>query len=117
MATLFSTPPLKASWISRYHFSPLTIRLLWRLSACMASTCGFGFFLALYAMPRILRARANGDPKGFAAFVLVDLWVPNLADMWQYVRRDFLRLSEKRRMRKPLAIEIDEIPIEGSPQI
>ncbi len=117
MATLFSTLPLKDSWISRHRFSPLTIRLLCRLSVCMAYTFGFGSVLALYAMPRILRMCANGDPKGFAAFLLVDLWVLNLADMWHYVRRNLLRLWENRGTREPLLIESHEVHREGNAQI
>jgi hypothetical protein len=110
------TTPLKVSSISPYRLSPLTIGLLWRLSVCMASTFGFGSFLALYAMPRILRECADGDPKGFAAFILVSLWVQSLADMWQHVRRNLLQLWENRRAQKPLSIEIHE-QTEGSAQI
>ena len=104
MATLFSTQPLKVSWISRHRLSPLTIRFLSRLAVCLASTFGCGSFLALYAMPRILRACAAGDPMGFVGLVMVTLWVQSLADMWQYVRRDFRRLWETRRRPKPISI-------------
>lgn len=107
MATLFSTPPLKVSWISRHRPSPLAIRFLWRLSVCLASTFGFGSFLALYAMPRILRACVDGDPIGFVGLVLFALWVQSLADMWQYVRWNLLRLWENRPRRKPISIGIE----------
>ncbi len=107
MATLFSTPPLKVSWISRHRPSPLTIRFLWRLSACLASTFGFGSFLALYAMPRILQACVAGDRSGFPGLVLFSLWVHSLADMWQYVLRDLLELRENRRRQEPSSIGIE----------
>jgi hypothetical protein len=107
MATLFPTPPLKVSWISRHRLSLLTIRFLSRLSVCLASTFGFGSFLTLYGMARILRACAAGDPMGFVGLVLVALWVQSLADMWQYVRRDFRRLWETRSRPKPISIGIE----------
>ena len=65
MSTLFSTS-LKVSSMSRHRLSPLTIRFLCRLSVCTAFTLGFGTFLALYAMPRILGACANGDQRDFS---------------------------------------------------
>jgi hypothetical protein len=117
MATLFSTPPLKDSWISRRRLSPLTIRLLWRLSVCVVYSFGFGSVLALYAMPHILRMCTKGDPKGFTAFVLVDLWILNLADMWHYVPRNLLRLWENRGTRESRLIEGHEVHREGSAQI
>jgi hypothetical protein len=107
MATLFSTPPFKVSWISRHRPSPLAIRFLWRLSACLASTFGFGSFLALYAMPRILRACVAGDRVGFVGLVLFSLWVHSLGDMWQYVQRDLVELRENRRRQKPISIGIE----------
>jgi hypothetical protein len=103
MAPLFSTP-LSVSWMSRHRLSPLTIRLLRRLSVCIASTFGFGSFLALYAMPRILRACAGGDPMGFVGLVLFALWIQSLADMWQHVRRDLLQLWQNRHTGKPLSM-------------
>lgn len=115
MAALFSTP-LKVSSMSHHRLSPLTIRFLCRLSVCMAFTFGFGSFLALCAMPHILRECADGDPKGFAAFILVTLWVQSLADLWRHVRRNLLQLWENRRAQKPLSIEIHE-QTEGSAQI
>jgi hypothetical protein len=105
MATLSSTA-LKVSWLSRYRLSPPTSRFFWRLAVCMASTFGFGGFLALYAMPRILRACTDGDPMGLVGLVLFVLWVETLVDMWQSVRWNLLRLWDNRRTRKPLSIAI-----------
>lgn len=113
MATLSSTA-LKVSWISRHRLSPLTIRLLWRLAVCIASTFGFGSFLALYAMPRIFRACTDGNPMGIVGLVLFVLWLETLVDMWQSVRWNLLRLWENRRTRKPLSIAITT---EERPQI
>jgi hypothetical protein len=113
MATLSFTA-LKGSWIFRHRLSPLTFRFLWRLAVCLASTFGFGTFLALYAMPRILQACVAGDRSGFLGVVLFSLWVHSLADMWQYVRRDLLELRENRRGQKPISIGIEP---ENGPQI
>jgi hypothetical protein len=117
MATLFSTPPLKDSWISRHRLSPLTIRFLCRLSVCTVYSFGLGSVIALYAMPRILRMCSNGDPRGFAAFVMVNLWILNLADMWHYVRFNLLLLWETRGVREPFLVESHEAHREGSAQI
>ncbi len=116
MATLFSKP-LKVSSMFRHRHSPLAIRFLYRLSVCMASTFGFGAFLALYAMPRILAACVNGDPKGFLGLVLFVPWIETLADMWHDVRRNLLQLWANRGTRKLLSIEVHEIDAEGSAQI
>lgn len=116
MSTLSSTS-LKTSSMSHHRLSPLTIRFLCRLSVCMACTFGFGTFLALYAMPSILGACANGDPKGFLGLVLFVLWIETLVDMSHHVRRDLLQLRANRPTRKPLSIGVHEIHTEGSGQI
>jgi VIT1/CCC1 family predicted Fe2+/Mn2+ transporter len=55
--------------MSHYRVSPLAlVAIVW-----IASTFGFGAFLALCAMPRILRACVDGDSKGLAASLLVFL--------------------------------------------
>jgi hypothetical protein len=113
MSTLSSTS-LKTTSRSHDRLSPLTIRFLCRLSVCMACTFGFGTFLALYAMPRILRACTDGEPMGIVGLVLFVLWIETLVDMWQSVRWNFLRLWENRRTRKPLSIAIST---EERPQI
>ncbi len=69
----------------------LVIRFWRHLIICLVFTFPLEALAARYAVPGILWRCASGDLLGYAAAVLLQIWVINLVNMWRCVWWD-LRL-------------------------
>ncbi len=84
--SIFHSQPIRNVPASRVaSLVPLLVRLFLQLAGCLAATVPPGWILAHYMMPPIIRLCAVGDTLGFLGFVLFELWILTLINMWRHV--------------------------------